>query len=253
MAYWHHRAFLGRERTETVRAVEYIFGGYSLAFFAGTVASLLALLSQRAFGSESVIADFGDSLLGTFVALAFAGAATVRYWGRALRLQEPKSPSRRVALLVLFFGSAITGAIALIFVLFTLLRSVLAGGGEELAAPLSVAVPIMLSAGALCWHIVSLRRQLQPRVDTAAPAREASAAPALTNGERANKVVTVAASDPGPLPAMIDGMRFLRRADGLGVVTPELATEILTAISDSKGRAVVVTVDGDGFSVVPLT
>lgn len=253
VAYWHHRAFLGRERTETVRAVEYIFGGYSLAFFAGTLAGLLALLSRRAFGSESVISDFGDSLLGTFVALAFSGATTVRYWGRALRLQEPQSPSRRVALLVLFFGSAITGAIVLVFVLFTLLRSVLAGGGEELAEPLSIAVPIMLIAGALCWHIVSLRRQLRPRIDTATPAPTASTAPAATNGERTNKVVTVVASDPGPLPAMIEGMRFLRRADGLGVVSPELATEILTAINDSTGRAVVVTVDSDGYRVVPLT
>ncbi|MGI8517974.1 MAG: DUF5671 domain-containing protein [Acidimicrobiia bacterium] len=247
IAYWHHRAFLGTERTETVRAVEYVFGTYSVAFFAGSFSFLLTLLAQRTFETGQVLADSSNALLATLVVLVISGATTVRYWGRALRLGEPQSPSRRVALLVLFFSSALTGALALIFVLFTLLRSVLAGGGEELAEPLSGAVPITLVAGAVCWHIVNLRRQLPKTPAVATP--EAAAMPA---GDRSHRVVTVAASDPGPLPSMIEGMRFLRRADGVGTVSAEDAPGILAAINAAEGRAVLVTVDAEGFTVVPL-
>jgi hypothetical protein len=151
-----------------------------------------------------------------------------------------------VALLILLFASAVTAAIALIFVLFTLLRSVLAGGGEQLAEPLSYGVPITLVAGAVCWHVIDLRRQLGPRSD--APARE----PASVPTGLINKVVTVAASDPGPLPSMIEGMRFLRRADGVGIVAPENAADIVAAITAAEGRAVLVTVNADGYTVVPL-
>lgn len=246
IAYWHHRAFLGTERTETVRAVEYVFGAYSLAFFAGSFSFLLTLLLQRTFETGQVLSDYSNALLGMLVALGISGAATVRYWGRALRLGEPQSPSRRAALLILFFSSAFTGAIALIFVLYTLLRSVLAGGGEELAEPLSWAVPITLVAGAVCWHIVGLRRQLAitPLV------RESGAAP--RSGERSDKVVTVAASDPGPLPSLIDGMRFLRRGDGVGIVSAEDAPGIVAAINSTEGRAVLVTINTEGYTIVPL-
>ncbi|MGI8515871.1 MAG: DUF5671 domain-containing protein [Acidimicrobiia bacterium] len=246
IVYWHHRAVLGTERTETVRAVEYVFGTYSLAILAGSFSFLLTLLLQRTFETGQVLSDYSNALLGTLVALGISGATTVRYWGRALRLGEPQSPSRRAALLVLFFSSAFTGAIALIFVLFTLLRSVLAGGGEELAEPLSGAVPITVVAGAVCWHIVNLRRQLPKTPDVVASV----AAP--RSGDPSNRVVTVAASDPGPLPSMIEGMRFLRRADGVGIVSPEVAPEIVAAINATDGRAVLVTVNADGFTVIPL-
>ncbi|MDQ3501504.1 MAG: hypothetical protein M3488_11175, partial [Actinomycetota bacterium] len=213
---------------------------------AGSFSFLLTLLLQRTFETGQVLSDYSNALLGTLVALGISGATTVRYWGRALRLGEPQSPSRRAALLVLFFSSAFTGAVALIFVLFTLLRSVLAGGGEELAEPLSGAVPITVVAGAVCWHIVNLRRQLPKTPDVVASV----AAP--RSGDPSNRVVTVAASDPGPLPSMIEGMRFLRRADGVGIVSPEVAPEIVAAINATDGRAVLVTVNADGFTVIPL-
>ena len=247
LGYWHHRSFLGNERIEMVRALEYLFGAYSLAFFAGSFSFLLTQIVIRALATQPVLSDSGEVLVGTLIALALSGATTFRYWGRALQLGEPQSPSRRAALLILFFGSALTGAFALIFVLFTLLRTVLAGGGEDLAEPLAWAVPIILVSGVVCWHTVALRRQLGP-----ARAAVDSAPDAARPVVAAEKVVTLVASDPGPLPALIKGMRFLRRADGVGAIGEDTAPEIVAAINASPGRAVLVTVTAEGYSVVPL-
>ncbi len=75
--------------------------------------------------------------------------------------------------------------------------------------------------------------------------RETATAP--RPGERSDKVVTVAASDPGPLPSLIEGMRFLRRGDGVGIVSAEDAPGILAAINAAEGRAVLVTINCGGL------
>jgi hypothetical protein len=65
-------------------------------------------------------------------------------------------------------------------------------------------------------------------------------------------VVTLVASDPGPLPQMIEKMRFLRRTDGIGVVDQVRADAIVAALAGLNSQAAMVTVDETGFQVLPI-
>jgi hypothetical protein len=64
--------------------------------------------------------------------------------------------------------------------------------------------------------------------------------------------VTLVASDPGPLPQIIEKMRFLRRTDGIGVVDQARADEIVAALAGLDSQAALVTVDESGFQVLPI-
>lgn len=247
-AYWHHRPILGKARTEPVRAVEYLFGASSLVGFAGSLIFLAGLVFST-LGSTTLIDDEGRSFIAAIVSLVVTGALTVRYWGKVLTLDEPRSPSRRAALLFLFFSSAVTAGIALITVLFVLLRAALASDTSDLGEPLAWGIPTMVVAGALTWHVAKLRRERAPSASTVTTDTVPTVAPAKAPG---NRTVTLVASDPGPLPQMIEKMRFLRRVDGIGVVDQARADEIVAALGRLDSPAAMVTVDGSGFQVLPI-
>jgi hypothetical protein len=247
-AYWHHRPILGKARTEPVRAVEYLFGASSLVGFAGSLIFLAGLVFST-LGSTTLIDDEGRSFIAAIVSLVVTGALTVRYWGKVLTLDEPRSPSRRAALLFLFFSSAVTAGIALITVLFVLLRAALASDTSDLGEPLAWGIPTMVVAGALTWHVAKLRRERAPSASTVTTDTVPTVAPAKAPG---NRTVTLVASDPGPLPQMIEKMRFLRRVDGIGVVDQARADEIVAALGRLDSPAAIVTVDGSGFQVLPI-
>jgi hypothetical protein len=247
-AYWHHRPILGKARTEPVRAVEYLFGASSLVGFAGSLIFLAGLVFST-LGSTTLIDDEGRSFIAAIVSLVVTGALTVRYWGKVLTLDEPRSPSRRAALLFLFFSSAVTAGIALITVLFVLLRAALASDTSDLGEPLAWGIPTMVVAGALTWHVAKLRRDRAPSAPIATTDTVPTVAPAKAPGTR---TVTLVASDPGPLPQMIEKMRFLRRLDGIGVVDQARADEIVAALGRLDSPAAMVTVDGSGFQVLPI-
>ena len=244
--YWHHRPMLGRARTEPVRAVEYLFGGSSLVGFAGSLIFLTGLVFST-LGSTTLIDDEGRSFIAAIVSLVVTGVLTIRYWGKVLTLDEPQSPSRRAALLILFFSSAVTGAIALITVLFVLLRAALSSDTSDLGDPLAWGIPTVVVAAALTWHVTKLRRE-----GTSPAARTETAPTATPVRATGHRAVTLVASDPGPLPQMIEKMRFLRRVDGVGIVDQARADEIVAALSAVDAPAVMVTVDGSGFQVLPI-
>ncbi|HJU52463.1 MAG TPA: hypothetical protein VJ815_09040 [Acidimicrobiia bacterium] len=247
-AYWHHRPILGGARTEPVRAVEYLFGASSLVGFAGSLIFLAGLVFSS-LGSTTLIADEGRSFIAAIVSLVVTGVLTVRYWGKVLTLDEPRSPSRRAALLFLFFSSAVTAGIALITVLFVLLRAALASDTSDLGEPLAWGIPTMVVSAALTWHVAKLRRDKTASAPTTAAAAVPSVTPVKAPGGR---TVTLVASDPGPLPQMIEKMRFLRRVDGIGVVDQARADEIVAALAGLDAPAAMVTVDGSGFQVLPI-
>ena len=66
------------------------------------------------------------------------------------------------------------------------------------------------------------------------------------------QVVTVVASNPGPLPGLLPGMRYLARSDGQGVVDDARAARIMEAVADTPARHVLVVVDADSQRVIPL-
>jgi hypothetical protein len=243
LVYWHHRPVLGRERNQSIRIVEYVLSAIGLIAGSGAIVTLASILGDNLFGAGSVITNDSRLALGALVVLILSALAVWRYWVRALQLAgdpaEANSAPRRATILILRVGYFLVGAGALIVVLYLLLRAALDGDGSGLSEGLTVAVPLVVVSGLMVWHLAEQRTK-------PAPGAEAT----VTAGKLGT--ITVVATDPGPLPKMIHGMRFLKRGDGIGVVDQSRADEIVSALTSVTTSAAMITVDTDGFSIVPL-
>lgn len=246
LVYWHHRPVLGRERNQSIRIVEYVLSAIGLIAGSGAIVTLASILGDNLFGAGSVITNDSRLALGALVVLILSALAVWRYWVRALQLAgdpaEANSAPRRATILILRVGYFLVGAGALIVVLYLLLRAALDGDGSGLSEGLTVAVPLVVVSGLMVWHLAEQRTKPAPgaeATETVAAARKLG-------------TITVVATDPGPLPKMIHGMRFLKRGDGIGVVDQSRADEIVSALTSVTTSAAMITVDTDGFSIVPL-
>jgi hypothetical protein len=240
LAYWHHREVLGRERNNQVRLAHYAFSAAGFITAAFSLVSLAATAVENWTG-PAIAGSNAEVVLGSSIALLVATAILGIYWrlGQSLSADpaERKAISRRVAIVGLLTGFSLAAAGALIAVLFVLLRSALGGAGS-LAESLAWAVPLTVVGGLFAWYFNRVRPRREGGVERAAPG--------------AVGIVTVVASDPGPLPQMIDGLRFLRRTDGVGTVDQEQALAVTTALSRLESRAALVVVGAEGFEVLPL-
>jgi len=247
VAYWHHRAMLGQQRNMAIRIAEYLFSAAGLIAGAGAVVTLAAILGENLFGDGTVLDSDARLALGALVVLILSALVVWRYWIKALRLAEDPvermSAPRRATILILRVGFFLVGAGALGVVLFGLLRAALEGDASELDESLTVAVPLVVVSGMMVWHLADQRTK--PAPGSAEPV-QAVAGPVKLG------TVTVVASDPGPLPAMIQGMRFLKRGDGIGMVDQQRADEIVSSLASVTTPAAIVTVDGEGFTVIPI-
>jgi hypothetical protein len=137
--------------------------------------------------------------------------------------------------------ASIVTAGGLIGIMFVLLRSAL-GSETPIVDTLAWSVPLTLVAGGLAWYLAQVR-----------PRKIGAGERAAESGvEFKVSTVTLIASDPGPLPQMIEAMRFIRRDDDVGVVDQATADRVIAVLSGLKSRAAVVTVDQDGFEVIPV-
>jgi hypothetical protein len=248
LVYWHHRPALGQERNPSIRTVEYVLSAIGLIAGSGAVVTLAAILGDNLFGEGTVVDSDSRLALGALVVLILSALAVWRYWIKALQLAddpvEKMSAPRRATILILRVGFFLVGAGALIVVLYALLRAALDGDASELSEGLTVAVPLVVVSGLMVWHLAEQRTKPGP---AAAGPVEADAAGPVKLG-----IVTVVATDPGPLPTMIQGMRFLKRGDGIGIVDQQRADEIVSALASITTSAAIVTVDGDGYTIVPI-
>jgi hypothetical protein len=247
LIYWHHRPVLGRERNQSIRIVEYVLSAIGLIAGSGAVVTLASILGDNLFGGGSIIDDDTRLALSALVVLILSAFTVWRYWMKALQLAgdpvEMISAPRRATILILRVGYFLVGAGSLIVVLYILLRAALDGDGSELGEGLTVAVPLVVVSGLMVWHLAELRAK--PAPGAAAPIEPVA-------GPRKLGTITLVATDPGPLPMMIHGMRFLKRGDGIGVVDQSRADEIVSALASVATSAAMVTVDADGFTIVPL-
>ena len=248
LVYWHHRPVLGQERNLPIRIVEYFFSAVGLIAGSGAVVTLAAVLGDNLFGGGSVVDSDSRIAIGALVVLILSALTVWRYWIKALLLAddpvEKASAPRRATILILRFGFFLVGAGALIVVLYVLLRAALDGDASELADDLTVAVPLVVVSGLMVWHLAEQRTKPVP--GAVVPVEEVAVAPARLG------TVTVVATDPGPLPTMIQGMRFLKRGDGIGTVDQERADEIVSALASITTSAAIVLVDGNGYTIVPI-
>lgn len=247
LVYWHYRPVLGRERNLSIRIVEYVLSAIGLVAGAAAVVTLAAILGDNLFGSGTIVDSDSRLALGALVVLILSAVTVWRYWIKALQLADDPveriSPPRRATILILRVGFFLVAAGALIVVLYVLLRAALEGDASQLSDDLTVAVPLVVVSGLMVWHLAEQRTK--PAPGSPAPV-ESVAVPAKLG------TVTVVATDPGPLPTMIQGMRFLKRGDGIGIVDQARADEIVSALASVTTSAAIVTVDGDGYTIVPI-
>lgn len=247
IAYWHHRAVLGMQRDTAIRFMEYFFSAVGLIAGAGSVVTLASILGDNLFGTGSVIDRDSRLAVNALVVLIISGVVVGRYWVRAMRLsedpEERMSAPRRATILILRVGFFLVGAGALIAVLYVLLRAALEGDASRLSDDLTVSVPLVIVSGLMVWHLTEQRTKTAPGT----PDQPVPVAGPVKVG-----TVTVVATDPGPLPTMIHGMRFLRRGDGIGIVDQQEAEEIVSALASVTTSAAIVMVNGEGHTIVPV-
>ena len=247
LVYWHHRPVLGRVRNTSIRIVEYVLSAVGLIAGPGAVVTLAAILGDNLFGDGSVVDSDSRLAIGALVVLILSAMTVWRYWIKALQLDddpiEKLSAPRKATILILRVGYFLVGAGALIAVLYVLLRAALEGDASELSENLTVTVPLVVVSGLMVWHLAEQRTKSEP--GAAAPVEPVA-------GPRKLGTVTVVATDPGPLPTMIQGMRFLKRGDGIGVVDQKRADEIVSALGSVGTSAAIVIADADGYTIVPL-
>ena len=244
LVYWHHRGILGRVRTPLIRAIDYLFSATGFIVGAGALTTLGAVLIENLSGG-SLAGGSRRAVLAASVALVTSAVVLWRYWLPAQRLaQEPaeqKAVARRVSITGLLTLASIVAAGGLIGIMFVLLRSAL-GGETPIVDTLAWSVPLTLVAGGLAWYLAQVR-----------PRKMGAGERAAESGvEFKVSTVTLIASDPGPLPQMIEAMRFIRRDDEVGVVDQATADRVVAVLSGLKSRAAVVTVDEKGFEVIPV-
>jgi hypothetical protein len=230
----HHRHLLGNERTDPVRSHEYSVAGIALAAGVGATTTLVsAVLSDSTF-----VGSTGTVAISAGVTLLVAFLTWMRFWGRARaapREVEAPSAPRRFYLLGLGVVMALVGAGALIATLVFVFQAVL--GVEGLDDSFVPVVTLAVTAGAASWHLLR----------TYAADRELTASHEVVTPFD----VTVICSHPGMLSARFPKqarVRVMYRSDGLGVVTDEMADEIVAAVS---AQSSLVWVDDTGFRVAP--
>lgn len=233
LAVWvlHRRIF--DERSHSLRAYEYLMAATGLSFAVGLAVGLTVL----AFADDTIVGGGASDVVVVAALLAVAAGVWLWFRGRHLHGQkeeEVEAWPRRVYLLGMTVILGLTAAGALISALFMLIRRVLDGNPVD---DLVVPVAITVYAGAATWYL--LAQYLSERVS-----RE-------SDETISPFTVTLVTSHPGALPTILPKqatLRVIHRGDGEGVVTEELAAQILEAVGVTSS---IVWVDDQGFQVVP--
>jgi hypothetical protein len=226
-----------------VRPYQYAMSVIGLGAMAGAVAALLVFVFQALSGEQVIGGDDTARALvaGGLAALLVSGSVVLRFWWGGARLMRAADGSgvRRFAVTGTLIVAAITTAASLISVIYVLVQAALdSGGGENLWSAEAVPASLTIAFGLLTAHLANVQR--------------ADRKSAPQQAKPASQVVTVVAANPGPLPGLLPGMRYLARSDGQGVVEDARAGEIVAAVQATEARHVLVVVDAESYRVVPL-
>lgn len=231
--WWHHRHRLGVERTDPVRAYEYAMAGIGLLASIGGATGLTTL----ALGPSDLV-DVGAEAV---VAAGFVLLSTLGIWGwfwrrssAVPRETEAGTTPRRFYVVGMAIITGLTSAGALIGTLVVLFRRILdVGTGDTLVVQAS----LFIYAGLATWHLLR----------TNATDKELIVSDEVITPYS----VTVVCSHPGLLAARFPKaatMKVVYRNDEAGVVTEQMADEIVAAVGHVSS---IVWVDGDGFRIAP--
>jgi hypothetical protein len=230
---------LHRRELRTAPANAYLVYAYAIAALGfGTAVSMAAALTVSTFSANLIVGRSGADVV-TFAVVLVAGAATWLVLERRAAAAEERpgtlSWPRRLYTLGLGAIFGLIAAGALITTVFVLLRRVLADVGEgSLLEP----VTILVYAGLASFYLLRMyatERAAAPPADVIRPFQ-----------------VTIICAHPGMIAARFPSeasLRVFHHDDPAGVITDEMADEIVVAVDN---RPSFVWVDGDGFRVAPM-
>jgi hypothetical protein len=233
--WFHHRQGLGDERTDSLRAYEYLNAAIALGFLIGS----LTALSAVAFGDDDLIGSSDAALPLSIVVVIVASAVTWwTFWKKAQsapREAEATAIARRIYLLGGAVIAGLTSAQALIASLVDVFQAVFdVESGSDL---LVVQGPLFVFSGLTTWHLVRTNSQDKDLFESGESVKPFS--------------VSVVCSYPGPLAELLPKeakLRVVYRADGEGTVDEVMASQIVEAVGNGSS---LVWVSENGFEVAP--
>jgi hypothetical protein len=233
MVWWHHRPKLGPERTDSVRAYEYLLMATGMGTAIGTGTALVAIVFE-----ESPLVDSLATVAVSLV-LSFAAAALLwwMFWTNAQetpRAEEAASFPRRFYLLGMAIILGLIAAGAVVGVLLFVFQALF--GLEPEPSTLVVELTLAVLAGGAAYHLYA-----NYRADSGLRA-EAKSKP---------YVLTVITSHPGPLASALPDeakLKVIRRGDSVGAIDDDLAARIVEA---TRGVDSIVWVGEHGFESAP--
>jgi hypothetical protein len=233
LVWWHHRPKLGSQRTDTVRAYEYLLMATGLIAAIGFGTSLVAVV----FESDPLV----DSIATVAVSLVLAfTAAALLWWMFWTNAQEaPRPPEagsfpRRFYLMGLGIILGLTGAGAVVGVLLFIFQALF--GLEPQTSTLVIELTLAVLAGGAAYHLYSTYK-----------------ADSIHRADRTGEPysVTVITSHPGSLASLLPNeakLKVIHRGDALGAIDDELAGQIVEA---TRGVDSLVWVGEHGFETAP--
>jgi len=228
-----HRRRLGQERTNQLRAYEYLMAAIGL----GVSVTWAVVLTMLAFGRSLIVGANAEDVLTAGTVLVVALAVWLVFTSRSRRgapEEEATSWPRRFYHLGLGVIMALIAAGGLITTLYILLNRAL--GGENTDSVLQPSVTFIYT-GLAAWYllIVYLGERKTMESDEVVTPFE----------------VTIISSHPGIIATKFPKqarVRVLHRGDGAGAIDDEMADEIVAAVDNKPS---LVWVDDDGFRVAP--
>lgn len=228
-----HRRRMGTERTNLVRSYESAVAASSLitAIVAGVA------LVNISFSQDTIVGnDTSDVIEAGFILVS---AVTVWIWAHSRANKgdaavEATAWPRRLYLLGMGAVAGITSAISLIITLVVLVRRTIDGvEGGSLLVPST----LFVISGLAAWYLLALYfkgQQYLAAKETVAPFD-----------------VTIVCAHPGTVSTLLPEqarVRVIHRGDGIGVITEDLAAEIVERVGH---ESTLVWVDDEGVRVAP--
>ncbi len=236
VSWLHHVDLLAPRRGLATRAYGYGIAAMAVGFVAGGLVTLISV-ALEAVATDTIVetGEVGSVTLGAILAVVIGALLWWMTWSRAdvTVPGERESLPRRLYLTGLLIVAGLVGGIALVIALFGFVQAALEGSlGMDVVFDGRFVIGLVLTTSPLIWHLLSeIRADREARPETV----------------RLREAIVIA-GNRGPLG---NGVHFVTRADGHGVITLDIAEQINTLL-EQTGPPVVITVDDDGLRVVEV-
>ncbi len=233
LIWFHHRPKLGGERSDAIRAYQYVIAAIGLGTAIGSFTTVVTLILRP----NLVVTDRGTGVVVGLMAGAVGAIVWWFFWSDAQtapRAPEAASTPRKFYVIGMAIILGLTAAGAVIGVLLYIFQTLLGLNPSSTALVSELALAVL--AGGATWHLFR-----QNRADAE-----------LRGGvETRPYLVTVICSHPGQLAALLPpegSLRIIFRGDGVGEVDEDTANRI---VERTRGVDSIVWVGEDSFEVVP--